>query len=322
MTIAFSCPGCKTSFKVADKHAGITTKCRTCGAPIRVPLPGLPQDAVARVPHHLDPSPKLSLTLSAGMTRNEMAALRQALERVNQQIEKPDYSGLIVVGGILVSLIIALPFYTRGETAAVILGLSITLTGATGAILMGIVQHNKAQQHNKRLERVGLRFNLDEAHRARFAMLVEALDSAAKSGLRLGRGPKFVESDIDLRSTTHDCGMAYYLPDRALLYSRRSIIDLPYSSLSISMESETMSGSHVPHGAEIVSTVTTYRHMRVDGGPDRRYKDNPATITYQYRTGRLVLSSSDGLRMVLCAKNPRATDEIGRAIHVLCGRNW
>ncbi len=42
MTIIFACPGCKSTWKVADEFAGRTTRCQKCGTALRVPALAMP----------------------------------------------------------------------------------------------------------------------------------------------------------------------------------------------------------------------------------------------------------------------------------------
>jgi hypothetical protein len=42
MAIMFACPGCKSTWKVADEFAGRTTRCQKCGTALRVPALAMP----------------------------------------------------------------------------------------------------------------------------------------------------------------------------------------------------------------------------------------------------------------------------------------
>jgi hypothetical protein len=45
MAILFACPGCKSTWKVADEFAGRITRCQSCGTGLRIPAPAVKQVA-------------------------------------------------------------------------------------------------------------------------------------------------------------------------------------------------------------------------------------------------------------------------------------
>ena len=92
----------------------------------------------------------------------------------------------------------------------------------------------------------------------------------------------------------------YFFPDRVLVYDRRRIGAVPYEDLRVEADAvRLIEDETVPSDAEIVDR--TWRYVNKDGGPDRRFRDNPELPVVLY--GRLHLTSPTGLNeMFQCSR--------------------
>ena len=60
---------------------------------------------------------------------------------------------------------------------------------------------------------------------------------------------------------------------------------------------------------------TTWRHARLDGGPDLRYNSNPLIRIFEY--GKFMMETSSGFRLLIMATNPDATRCLEHAVRYL-----
>jgi hypothetical protein len=105
-----------------------------------------------------------------------------------------------------------------------------------------------------------------------------------------------------------------FLPDRILVHERRRFAALPYESLVAQFEvTRFIEEAPVPNDARQVDT--TWRFVNKSGGPDRRFNNNRQFPVMEY--GRLTLTSSHGLTVIVESSNPSATLKAQQAIQHL-----
>jgi hypothetical protein len=111
----------------------------------------------------------------------------------------------------------------------------------------------------------------------------------------------------------------YVFPDRLVLYSGQHVGFLSFGDLRVEVGSTQATYTYLPRGCEEYTTTTTWQHQRVDGGPDRRYKDNWSTTHYHCTLGTLTLAGSNGFRIDLTANSRRSLREVYQAFLAVGG---
>ena len=116
---------------------------------------------------------------------------------------------------------------------------------------------------------------------------------------------------VDAKSRT-----LFFLPDQLLIRRGFRYSAIPYAELAVEMSSgQFVWDDWVPGDAEVVSH--TWRFVRRDGGPDRRFNNNrriPVVRVYY-----LQLASPSGLRMRIQSTSRTAVEAFASALHGLRG---
>ncbi len=205
----------------------------------------------------------------------------------------------------------------------------ILLVGGLGLFIGGGLIHRRNCQ--KRITR--LFYELNDTSQQRHTLLDRSIDDLAKSQLIwrviansptydwkrnagasslitrkraaiVTASPPRVESNLVVRCLDLNEIKLYFLPD-LLLYRERNIYGaIAYGDLRIGQgATRFIENEQVPTDARQVGQ--TWKYVRKDGGPDRRFNDNALLPIMQY--GALTATSSHGLNILLHASNYEAT---------------
>ncbi len=107
--------------------------------------------------------------------------------------------------------------------------------------------------------------------------------------------PPYINTNVSIPGIQFKGNTLHFFPNLILLFTRDGVGVIQYQDLSVTIEdSPFVEDGAVPRDAEIVGQ--TWRYVNKDGGPDRRFKDNPPLPICLYE--ELHLASSTGLREV------------------------
>lgn len=113
-----------------------------------------------------------------------------------------------------------------------------------------------------------------------------------------------------------------FMPERLLVFESRSVGAVPYSSLTIEVDSSGfVEEERVPKDSDIVDH--TWRYVNKKGGPDRRFKDNPRLPIALYEDIHLVSKSglNEQFKASKVGTGSRLRDAITRAGNLLSSVN-
>lgn len=112
--------------------------------------------------------------------------------------------------------------------------------------------------------------------------------------------PKFVETKMAVWEMALSDQKLYFFPDRILIYQGAGVGAVPYSELSVQFKPVVLvEADSVPSDSEVIGQ--TWRYVNKNGGPDRRFANNPQIPILRY--GELTLRSPSGLNFVLQCSN-------------------
>jgi hypothetical protein len=151
---------------------------------------------------------------------------------------------------------------------------------------------------------------------------------STRIGARVGSPePPYIRSTLAIPGLATASESFHFLPDQLLIRTRGTYARISYTDLKVHLLTvDVAETSWLP--ADSITVGQTWRHARRDGGPDRRYRDNPAipVIRYalvilkanQYGAGILVssLQEADGFTSALrsfagfAAAKPSVTQDV------------
>ncbi len=139
--------------------------------------------------------------------------------------------------------------------------------------------------------------------------LIRRTNTACRAGSLAG-----IELNIEPWCVAVGPQQLLFLPDRILVHERRRFAALPYESLVAHFE-VTRFIEEDPVAPDARQVDTTWRFVNKAGGPDRRFNNNRQLPVMEY--GRLTLTSSHGLTVILESSNPSATQKAHQALQCL-----
>lgn len=103
-----------------------------------------------------------------------------------------------------------------------------------------------------------------------------------RSNLTIGKNlPKGFETNVEVINLKSDDFSIYFLPDALMLEKNGKVKAIDYKDLKIDLRAEDfMEEGKVAKDATLIEK--TYKHANKDGGPDKRYKDNPEVNIVEY----------------------------------------
>ena len=204
----------------------------------------------------------------------------------------------------------------------------LSLIGDTVAVegtAYALIAFATAAWIERRRRTVVLMYDLDDAAAARFERLRQGLQAVAASDsvqgvkLKVTHGdwkrhagateaidfdsarfcagtPPYVETNISMVSLQTQGKSLYFLPDRLLVRERRRFAAISYDRVVVETALRRFIWSgRLPNDAEVVGQ--SWRYVRRDGGPDRRFSNNRQLPVV--RVAYLSLESGEGLRILL-----------------------
>jgi hypothetical protein len=130
--------------------------------------------------------------------------------------------------------------------------------------------------------------------------------------------PPRVESNIPAQCLNLGSSRLYFLPDIVLYWEGGRFGAVFYDDLAIEQGSTRfIEDDQVPSDARQVDQ--TWRYVRKDGGPDRRFNDNVRLPVMEY--GALTLTSSHGMHILLQASSLQSTVAFVNTIRAFCDRS-
>ncbi|WP_346106770.1 hypothetical protein [Nonomuraea maheshkhaliensis] len=125
-------------------------------------------------------------------------------------------------------------------------------------------------------------------------------------------GPPILVTNVAVPTLTAGSLSVHFLPDRVLVRDGRHVADLAYQHLHAGLEhARFIEAGPVPPDGTVVDF--TWRYVNVDGGPDRRFKNNARLPVLQY--GRLTLRSHNGLHLVWDASQVALVHAVANALN-------
>ena len=102
------------------------------------------------------------------------------------------------------------------------------------------------------------------------------------------RGPRLFTTNLPIPTLSSGRESLHFLPDRLLVEHSGRFVDVPYSGLSVHFGPQRLieDGAIPPHSTRV---DTTWRFVKVDGGPDLRFNNNRQLPVMLY--GRIELRS-------------------------------
>lgn len=106
------------------------------------------------------------------------------------------------------------------------------------------------------------------------------------------KSPDPIKANIEIPVLDAGLQKLAFLPDRLLVFEKKSVGSVSYEDLQIDIErTKMLEEEKVPADAEIVGY--SWRYVNKSGGPDRRFKDNPEIPIVMYE--EIHFFSSSGL---------------------------
>jgi hypothetical protein len=126
--------------------------------------------------------------------------------------------------------------------------------------------------------------------------------------VRTGR-PPFVKSNIDVPFVKLGKQTLYFYPDRLLVFEPNAVGAVAYSELRVERSVTTFIESQsAPSDSRVVSR--TWRYVNRNGGPDKRFKQNPEYPVCEYES--IHLGSASGLNELLHASRVGSAEALIR----------
>lgn len=123
--------------------------------------------------------------------------------------------------------------------------------------------------------------------------------------------PRVLVTNIAVPSLVAGNQALHFLPDRVLVRNGRQFADLSYAALQVRTEAiQFIEDGRVPHDGQQVDT--TWQYVNVNGGPDRRFKNNRQLPVMLY--GRMLFTSNAGLRWIVDCSRLSLTEQAGSTI--------
>jgi DNA polymerase-3 subunit epsilon len=119
----------------------------------------------------------------------------------------------------------------------------------------------------------------------------------SRSRLRMTTsGPRLLTTNVGIPTLSSGHQSLYLLPDRVLIEQSGHFTDVSYSRLQIQFRPQRFieDGAIPPDGTRV---DTTWRFVKVDGGPDLRFNNNRQLPVMLY--GRVDVRSDTGLQWIL-----------------------
>ena len=252
---------------------------------------------------------------------------RRTLQRINERPKSINRRPLLIVGAGSVVLAAVL---------AMLLSMPMPALGVLAVGVVGVLILYRAQASRMTTT---LTYDLDAETRARFEGIQEAMAGLAsakkvwrvagetgrrnpgqkpgtsgtsrngRQPVRVGRlKPPGIRCNLPISGIDAPGQKVYFFPEAVLVLKER-YTPVPYSSLEVSYSAErSLEEEGVPADAEVVGR--TWRYVRSDGSPDRRYTSNPEIPVVLY--GLIEISGPSGFEVQLLVSDRDAAAGFAR----------
>jgi hypothetical protein len=165
---------------------------------------------------------------------------------------------------------------------------------------------------NQALWRVNAAGNVRTTYQYKVNAGATTIVSRATAGVSL-EPPPILATNIAVPSITSGKAGLFFLPDRLLVRDGKRFSDASYSDLEFEVTAIRFTESgRVPRDSQQVDT--TWQYVNVNGGPDRRFKDNRRYPVMLY--GELTIASSSGLHWLLQSSQPASAEQVAGVLRV------
>ncbi|NMR30544.1 TerB N-terminal domain-containing protein [Crystallibacter degradans] len=111
------------------------------------------------------------------------------------------------------------------------------------------------------------------------------------------QGPKELVTNIAVPGVTSGHSSIYFLPDRILVAEKGMFTDFGYDALQVLERDIEFIESPGAVPSDGIQVGTTWQYVNKQGGPDRRFKNNPVLPVMRYMD--VLLTTSSGFRWIL-----------------------
>lgn len=126
--------------------------------------------------------------------------------------------------------------------------------------------------------------------------------------------PRVLRTNLDAPLLTLGRRRLFFFPDRLLVFDGDRVTAVPYGDLVVEIATtECVDEQRVPRDAQVVGH--TWRHVDLNGKPDRRFKDNPQLPVALYET--IHFRSGTGLNELLYASRAGVGAPVAEALAAL-----
>jgi hypothetical protein len=274
--IAFQCPRCEANQELRVHSPPEFVTCYRCDQTIRlrpagtVPPPQPP-------PRQPPPEPPVVRVLTGPRL--------QQLAEMNSNSQRPGdiycYVGIPVLAAVLLLSLMGLTVASGMQQLICAVSIVVSIGGSIGLV---IIQADFNRKHLRRLRPIRFDYSLTPLQANRFTALRDSLSALSRTrlwradsrpdciapveGVHVFKGfPKWGECNCDTYCLSIGNRKHYFLPDAVLVEINKQFYVLGYEAIVFSMR-----GVRVYSGQRVVGH--RWAHARVDGGPDRRFRNN------------------------------------------------
>lgn len=130
------------------------------------------------------------------------------------------------------------------------------------------------------------------------------------------KGSKQLVTNIAVPTLSNGAHALHFLPDRVLVRDGRRFAALAYDDVRADADPQRfIEDGRIPRDGQQIDT--TWQYVNVNGGPDRRFKNNRRLPVMLY--GRMTLTTGSGLRWIVdCSRLPLVDEAVTalRAVNV------
>lgn len=243
---------------------------------------------------------------------------KKTLERINGRPRSAGPAPFMALAAVAVAL-------AAGYFIHFVLGGAVLAAGVAGGFLL---YRRRAQERTIRLN-----YNLDEKLASRFARIGEACKALSNSEeLRLEarqNSPKQagkeerprieagllqtpgIQANVEVWGFGLPQRKLFFFPECALLYEEDHYRPIAYETIKVDFSPHPVNEQGgAPSDADVLGF--TWQHLRADGTPDKRYRNNPRLLQVIY--GLLKISDSNGFEMRIRVSNRNAAMRFARIL--------
>ena len=134
--------------------------------------------------------------------------------------------------------------------------------------------------------------------------------------LKSGAVP-FLKTNVPIPQIPVGTQTLVFFPDRLLVYEPQGVGAVGYRDLSVEIEpTRFIEREGVPRDARVVDQ--TWKYVNKNGGPDRRFKDNPEIPIVEYES--VLFKSRTGLKELIHCSKVGVAQRFEQSVRELAGR--